>query len=114
MHASAGRFDVLEDRRAIEAGENHIDALSSEQVELMGLRGDHVDTDQGPGVQPESRQGERGVGHGAAEPPTSGIVGGKVSRGGADHDHDHDRVVRKLGCILQSPFLPFGVDRVFL
>ncbi len=112
LNASAGRFDVLEDRSAVEACLHDLGAGSAEEIELLRLRGDRVDTNQGPDVQPESRQGERSVGHRAAEPPASGIVRREVARRRADHEHD--RVVNGLGCILQAPFLPFGVDRVFL
>ena len=112
LDPSAGPFDVLEDGPAIEASQRDLGARHAEEVELLSLRGERIDPDQSPDAEPETRQRERGVGHRAAEAPAAKIVGRKVPRSGTD-DH-HDRAFRKLGCILQTPFLPFGVDRVFL
>lgn len=109
---SSHAFDVLENGPAIETCQDDIGARRAEEFELRGLRGERIHADQGPHTESEAGQGEARIRHRAAEPPATGIVGRKVAGGGPDDQRD--RVVRELGCILQTPFLPFGVDLVFL
>jgi hypothetical protein len=96
----------------LEPRKRDLGAGGPQQIELARFRGDRIDADQRTDTQPKVRQREGRVRRRAAEAPAPRIVGREVAGGGADDQRDG--VVREPGCILQTPFLPFGVDRVFL
>jgi len=90
LASPVGLLDVLEDRAVGEPREGDLDARVPEQVELVGLRGLDVGTDQGAHRKAQPGERQRGVADRAAEPPAARIRAGHVARRGAD-DEDPGR-----------------------
>jgi hypothetical protein len=74
LAAPLGLLDVLEHGPGVQRRQGQLDASVAQQGQLAGARRRSIDADDGPNVQPETREGEGRIRHGPAEPPAAGVV----------------------------------------